>query len=274
MPLEPGTVTEASVLLIQGSIQLRDQLSTFTAAVMIEVVQMVDGINVFGIDILLYKIVLVVHLPEENSIGQRGKVAGHPEGGPEQMVEHQLHMYQTCFKLTGCQIKVGSNDRTVYRVGMYVTGYVMSDRVQVVSLHHDAVPVSFNLCMADTGLADPLTYVGVTGAVKDKMCHKTGKVSKGSFLVRLACKDCECMVKKDLHGFPVDLNPVLVDLVLAKRIVVEEDIRSVNADIIIVFTGVYDFLQLMGQEMLYLLTVGIMCISSGHNTLLFNSILP
>ena len=145
-----------------------------------------------------------------------GQPAGHPQGGPEEMVQDESHIKEAPAECHGAHLKKGGDDTAVPGPQPYMPGHQMGVGVQVIPLHHGAVPVPLNLRVGDSGLFNPLSDIGVAGTVQDIMGHEACQPGKGCPPPRLPVKYGKGVFKKNPHGFVMYPDTVLINPVLAK----------------------------------------------------------
>ena len=141
-----------------------------------------------------------------------------------------------------------------------VGGEIAADRVEAVFFEKDPIEFALDLFVGDLAAGGEVVDVAVAGAVKGKVTQEAAQVGVVCF-AGAAGKECPAgLCEIVLCGQAVHASAFRVERVMGEGLVVEEQVRTVNADVEQIFFLQEDFSRFFGQGSQDILAEAVVCI--------------
>ena len=137
-------------------------------------------------------------------------------------------------------------------------------RVIAVPAHQHIIELSLDLAVGHTALPGELLHKGVAGAVQRKMAHKAQRVGQRSLAVGFLVHHPACPVKEHSARLIVHGIAQRGDRGRLFRMVIEQQIRPVQTDIIQLPVCLQLFPQRRGQVIQHICAKAAVCVGRGH----------
>ena len=156
------------------------------------------------------------------------------------------------------------NDPGVLCAGVDMAGGKEGQRVIAVPAQQHIVELSLDLAVGHTALSGELLHKGVAGAVQRKMAHKAQRVGQRSLAVGFLVHHPPCPVKERSARLVVHGVAQRGDRGGLFRMVIEQQIRPVQTDIVQFPVCLQLFPQRRGQMIQHICAKAAVCVGRGH----------